>query len=158
MLTRDIPGDKVYNFDYLVLDYNGTIAEDGLPCDGVRECIEQLSRYLSIVVLTNDTFGSVEAALAGWPVVVKIISNIDQIEAKRDFVETLQKTGAQVIALGNGLNDMKMLSEADLALAVLGTEGLCARILVGADILVRGAKEGLALLLNEKALSATLKS
>ncbi|QRN85016.1 ATPase P [Clostridia bacterium] len=158
MLTRNIPGDKVYGFDYLVLDFNGTIAEDGLPCEGVKECIEQLSGYLNITVLTADTFGSVEAALDGWPVAVKIIDSTDQIEAKRNFVETLQQAGAQVIALGNGLNDKKMLAEADLALAVLGSEGLCTQILDGADLLVRSATEGLELLLNEKALSATLKS
>ena len=129
-----------------------------MPVDGVEELLQQLSRYLSITVITADTYGSVEAALNGWPLSVKVIGAEGQLEAKRHFVAQLQEGGAEVIAVGNGRNDEGMLDQADLSLAILGAEGLCVRILSVADMLVRGPVEGLELLLNEKAFSATLKS
>ncbi len=158
MLTRDIPGDRIHNFEHLVLDYNGTIADDGIPCEGVKELVTQLSTYLSVTVITADTYGSVQEALKGWPLLVKIIGKGDQIEAKRSFIAQLRQDGAEVISMGNGRNDELMLAEADLSMAVLGAEGLCLKILSAADMLVRGATEGLELLLNEKAFAATLKS
>ncbi|MHB8920798.1 MAG: hypothetical protein ACYC3N_07160 [Halothiobacillus sp.] len=35
MLAIDIPGGAMYRFAHLVLDFNGTLAEDGALIDGV---------------------------------------------------------------------------------------------------------------------------
>jgi soluble P-type ATPase len=63
MIKIDVPGNKKFQLEHLVLDYNGTIAFDGALIDGVKECLSEFSQKMIIHVITADTFGSVEKAL-----------------------------------------------------------------------------------------------
>jgi len=63
-----------------------------------------------------------------------------------------------VACLGNGRNDIGMFQEADLSIAVLDGEGMCASLLPYADILSRSMVEALSLLLNPDRVRATLRS
>lgn len=54
----EIPGYKVLNLEYLVLDYNGTIAVDGLIPGNVRERLNRLAERFRIYVVTADTHGN----------------------------------------------------------------------------------------------------
>ena len=54
----DIPGYKKLQITTLLLDYNGTIAEDGIIRPAVKERLQKLSKELSIYVLTADTHGT----------------------------------------------------------------------------------------------------
>ena len=56
----EVPGYKVLNLKYLVLDYNGTIAVDGRMPESIQQRIIVLSKELMIYVLTADTHGTVE--------------------------------------------------------------------------------------------------
>ena len=68
MIEVTIPGHAALRLNHLVLDYNGTLACDGALIEGVRErLIAARARRLSVHVITADTFGSVQAALAGLP-------------------------------------------------------------------------------------------
>ena len=44
MLTVNIPGRGALSLSHLILDYNGTIALDGLVLEGVRPRLEALAR------------------------------------------------------------------------------------------------------------------
>ena len=68
MLTISIPGRGDLVLRHLLLDYNGTIAEDGHLAEGVAQRVEALSRLLEIYVVTADTHGTAAAACAGVPV------------------------------------------------------------------------------------------
>jgi hypothetical protein len=74
---------------------------------------------------------------------------------KRDHVRTLGPR--QVVAMGNGANDVLMLQEAALGIAVLGPEGLCADALRASDVVVADPWAGLDLLLHPARLVATLR-
>jgi len=50
-----------------VLDFNGTLAADGMLLPGVKDQLERLSGVLRLHVLTADTFGSAGSALAAVP-------------------------------------------------------------------------------------------
>ena len=43
MIEIQIPGDKDYKLEHLVLDYNGTLARDGQVLPGVREAVRALA-------------------------------------------------------------------------------------------------------------------
>ena len=60
--------------------------------------------------------------------------------------------------IGNGFNDIKMFDIAELAIAVMDGEGVCAALISHADVLVRSAEEGLDLLLKPDRLRATLRT
>ena len=54
----EIPGYKELDLNYLVLDYNGTIAMGGEIKESVKERICRLAQEFEIVVLTADTYGT----------------------------------------------------------------------------------------------------
>jgi soluble P-type ATPase len=156
MLELDIPGFKNLRLAHLILDYNGTLACDGRPLEGVRERLATLAASLDILILTADTFGTVQSQVAGWPCRVEVIPKGQEAEAKLAWVWDL---GAdQTIAVGNGRNDRLMLKEAALGIIVVQAEGTAVEALVAADLAVPGILEALDLLLFPGRLKATLRS
>jgi soluble P-type ATPase len=59
--------------------------------------------------------------------------------------------------IGNGTNDVLVLEAAAIGFAVLGPEGASAAALRSADIVCASAADALDLLLEPRALSATLR-
>lgn len=156
MLELDIPGFKNLRLAHLVLDYNGTLACDGHPLEGVRERLVQLSAHLDILILTADTFGMVQGQVAGWPCRVEIIPRGGEAEAKLKWVRDLG--AGRTAAVGNGRNDRLMLQEAALGIVVVQTEGTAAAAMMAADLATPGITAALDLLLMPQRLMATLRS
>ncbi len=155
MIKVEIPGFGTLNLEHLVLDYNGTIALDGIFKKELVPYLSALAGDLTIHVLTADTFGTVREELLGVPVEVKVLESDDHTEEKAAFVHGL---GSQnCVAVGNGNNDRAMLEVAALGIAVLGEEGCASSTLQAADILVPSIVRALELLLNTKRLVATLR-
>jgi soluble P-type ATPase len=61
------------------------------------------------------------------------------------------------VAMGNGANDAAILEAAALGVAVVGPKGASAAALLAADAVCRTVLEALDLLLDERALRATLR-
>jgi soluble P-type ATPase len=156
MLELEIPGFKDLRLAHLVLDYNGTLACDGKPLQRVQESLAKLSASLDILILTADTFGTVQGQVAGWPCRVEVIPRGEEAEAKLRWVRDLGET--QTAAVGNGRNDRLMLKEAALGIVVVQTEGTAVEAMSAADLLVPGILEALDLLLFPRRLKATLRS
>ncbi len=156
MLTFDIPGYKILRLAHLVMDYNGTVAEDGKLVDGVAARLQILSPNLTLHVITADTFGLVRQQMAGLPCQVAIIGNGDQAEAKLRYVQELGPE--QTVCIGNGRNDRLMLQAAALGLAVVLAEGAAREAIQAAHVLCRAITDALDLLLNPLRLIATLRS
>jgi len=156
MITLTIPGYKILIIENLVLDYNGTIACDGGLIDGVKELLNEISRDMAIHVLTADTFGTVRKQLEGVPCSVSVIKRDNQAEAKAQYVRKLGSDTA--ICIGNGRNDVIMLEEAALAVAVIQQEGAAAEVLLSADVVCHTIIDALKLIRNPLRLAATLRS
>ena len=156
MIEINIPGRAVpLMIDNVVLDYNGTIAVDGELIGGVRERIERLAESVKVFVLTADTYGTVKAQCTGLPLEVRTFPRAGAGECKEDIVRSLE---GGVCAIGNGFNDIQMFDCADLAVAVLDAEGMCASLLPHADVLVRSPLDAMELLLRPDRLRATLRN
>jgi len=156
MIEIDIPGFKTLQLEYLVLDYNGTLAVDGVLIDGIAEMMEALSTQLEIHVLTADTFGKVKSAMAGIPCRASILPPGQQDTGKLTYVEQLGVDRA--VCIGNGRNDRLMLREATLGIAVLQREGAAAQTLLAADVVASDIIDALELLTNPLRLVATLRA
>ena len=147
----EVPGGTTH-FRHLVLDFTGTLSQGGALIPGVGDRLRRLAPLLQITVLTADTFGTVERELSDQPVTVRIIA--DGWE-KAGFVRGV---GAdQVIAVGNGRNDIPMVEAAGLGIAVMGPEGSAAGLLQVADVVSRDINEALDLILDPLRLKATLR-
>lgn len=156
MIDIQIPGFKHVRVEYLVLDFNGTIACDGVIPAGVRGLLETLSRSIEIHVLTADTHGNAAAACAGLPCRLVVLPEGDQDVAKRDYVRELGTERS--VCVGNGRNDRLMVGEAAVGIAMIGEEGASAETVRNADAVCRSASEALSLLIYPLRLVATLRS
>lgn len=149
-----IPGHGDIEIHHLVLDFNGTIALDGVLLPNVRERLIQLSKWIKIYVLTADSNGSASGECEGLPVDVHVIGKEDQREQKRRFVQNI---GPSVTVFGNGVNDEFMFREANLSIAVIGKEGCATATLMASHIVVHDIIDGLDLLLKHHRLIPTLR-
>lgn len=155
MLTISIPGRDELKLSHLVLDYNGTIAEDGSVVDGIAHRLEMLAELLEITVITADTHGTAARHCAGLPLMVQTYPTVEVGKVKA--LETEKKQGG-VVCIGNGYNDILMFDAADLSVCVIGREGCCGALLSHADIVVTSVHDALDLLLKPDRLRATLRT
>jgi len=148
-----IPGRGVLQLEHLVLDLNGTIAQDGEVIPGVPRRLRELETRLRAHLVTADTRGRAGEIARHLGVRLERITPGREAQQKRELVEKLGPD--RVVALGNGSNDVQMLREAALGIAVLGPEGLALEAMQAADILVPDVSDALDLLLHPQRLVAT---
>jgi len=156
MFEIGIPGFGELRLNHLIMDYNGTLACDGILIDGVGKRLEQLREQLQIHVITADTFGKVREEMEGLPVEIVVLPQEKQDEGKLAFIENLGVEGA--VCIGNGRNDRLMLKGAALGISVMEGEGTASVTLTAGDVVCSGILDALDLLRNPLRLTATLRS
>ena len=155
MLTIKIPGREELSLSHLVLDYNGTIAEDGEIISEMIPRLEELSQSLQICVITADTHGTAAQKCAGLPLQVLTFPTTEVGAIK---AEQVRKLSGGVVTVGNGFNDIPMSDAADLSICVIGREGCCGALLRHADVVVTSIADALDLLVKPGRLRATLRT
>jgi len=148
----EMQGGVIRRFTDLVLDYTGTLSLDGVLLPGVAERLSGIAAVLRITIMTADTFGMAAEQTKGLPVDFKIIGRGAE---KADAVSMMG--GENVIAVGNGRNDVPMMSRAGLGIAIIGPEGASAELVRAADVVVRDILDALDLIVHPLRLKATLR-
>lgn len=156
MIDIEIPGGAVLKIDHLVLDYNGTIAFDGEVIEGVGQLLNLLAENVQLHVLTADTHGTVREKVAGINCHLQVIGEGVQDEKKGEYVKSLGEE--TVAAIGNGRNDVIMLSRAALGISVLQNEGVAPAAISASDIFCKDIRDALELFLRPGRLKATLRN
>jgi soluble P-type ATPase len=151
-ITLEVPGSESLELHHAVFDVNGTLADRGELLQGVAPLMSRLTAKVDVHLLSADTFGTVSAIASGLDVEAHIVHDGG---AKLRMVEDLG--AARCVAVGNGRNDVAMFEAAALSLAVVGPEGGHVRALAAADLVGRSVVEAIELLLDERALIATLR-
>jgi soluble P-type ATPase len=149
----EIPGRGALHLEHVVFDVNGTLTDRGALIDGVENLLPSVAERLEVHLLSADTFGTLEAIASRLGAQAAIVGSGSD---KRALVERL---GADVCAaVGNGANDVAMLEAAALGIAVVGPEGAAGAAVRAADVVCRSIDEALTLLVDERALRATLRA
>jgi P-type E1-E2 ATPase len=156
VITLRLPGQRPCALRSLVLDFNGTLAADGVLLAGVRSRIAAVAKVLDVHVVTGDTFGTVRSVLRRLDLHVEVLPPLRQAAAKERYVVALGP--GSVCAIGNGNNDAAMLKRAALSIAVIGREGCAEATIRAADLVVRDVIDGLELLTHPKRLVASLRT
>lgn len=155
MIEMNIPGQGIFQIEYLVCDVNGTLAMDGVLLPGISTVIKRIQDRLKVFLITADTHanqGNIDFALG---LEAKIIQKGDESPQKRNFITQL---GAEkVIAIGQGANDAGMLKEAAIGICVLSEEGTSLDALLASDVIVKDGLTALKLVQNPMRLVATLR-
>lgn len=147
-----IPGSETLHIRQLVLDFTGTLSCDGILLPGVADLLHTLSRYVTITVLTADTFGKAAGQLESLPVTLQLIQTGRD---KAVFMSGLKKS--ETAAIGNGRNDVDMIRMAGLGIAVIGPEGCAGELIAAAAIVCQSITAALELLLHPLRVKATLR-
>ena len=155
MIKIQIPGREELALSHLILDYNGTIAEDGNIIEAIRPRLDVLAKDLSIYVITADTHGTAAKKCEGLPLQVLTFPTTEVGKIK---AEKAQKLEGGVITIGNGFNDIQMSDVADLSICVMGKEGCCGALLMHTDVVVTSIEDALDLILIPGRLRATLRT
>lgn len=153
MLHVSVPaGDDLW-LEHLVLDVNGTLTDRGRPIEAAAQALAELRDELALHVLSADTFGTAEN------LALELRAEFRRITSGTDKFNYVQRLGPhKCVAIGNGRNDAQMLKAAALGIAVIGPEGAHAGAVRAADVLTRSVPEALALLIDPRALTATLRA
>lgn len=148
----EIPGRETLDLEHLVLDVNGTLTDRGALVEGVPARLERVERMLHIHLLSADTFGTLDA------VATSLGAEARRVASGEDKLRVVRELGAErCAAIGNGANDAAMLEACALGIAVVGSEGAAGAALVVADVVCASIRDALDLLLDERALIATLR-
>jgi soluble P-type ATPase len=155
-MNIDIPGFGNIEFKHLVFDYNGTIARDGKLMSNLDRTIQELSEKITVHVITADTGGTAASELEGLPCILKIFTGEDITKEKEQYVISLGTEN--VVCIGNGANDSKMLKVARLGIAVLEGEGTALSAIQNADIIARSSYDAMGMLMVPLRIVATLRT
>lgn len=155
MITIAIPEGETFQLQHLVLDMNGTITVDGLLPEGLSQRIDKLKSELNIYLLTADTFGTGAKVAKELGIEIITVSSANGTKDKADFVSSFELS--EVVAIGNGNNDVDMFKLARLSIVIIGKEGCSVAALKNADIAVTHINDALDLFINPLRLVATLR-
>jgi len=151
-LVVDIPGGRPLELEHLLLDVNGTLSDRGVVLDGVSERLGPIRERLEVRLVSGDTFETLDAVAAELGVAAM------RARDGRTKLRVVDELGRErCVVVGNGTNDMLALEAAALGIAVLGAEGTSAGALRTADVVCRSVLEAFDLLLDPRALAATLR-
>ena len=155
MIHISIPPNQELYLSYLCLDLNGTISTSGELIAGVAERLAELSKHMSIHVITADTNGNAALLIRDIPLSLHLVGKNNQGEGKLHFIQTLGEKNC--VCMGNGHNDRLMLRNAGLSVGIMGAEGMAATALAAVDIVLSDINNALDLLLFPNRLIATLR-
>ena len=155
MLQIEIPGFKNLNLKHLVLDYNGTLATDGIFKEEVKNRLNKLKEHIDVHIITADTFGRISQEIEGLNCTLSLLGSENQAREKQKYI---QKLGSKnTVAIGNGRNDRLMLKEAELGIATIQQEGAASETVFSADVIVTDILSALDLLEKPLRLKASLR-
>lgn len=152
MIQIAIPGRAVLCLEHALLDVNGTLSDRGALLDGVDQRLARLRSSLQIHLVSADTFGTLEQ------IATRLQARALRAADGKEKLAELQRLGpGRCAVVGNGANDALVLEACALGVAVLGPEGASPRALGAADVVCRSVLDALDLLLDPRALTATLR-
>jgi P-type E1-E2 ATPase len=144
-----------WNIEHVLFDFNGTMAFDGKLISGVAELIKTLSEHVTVHVISADTYKTVSEELSSLPVKLTILKSGQEKQQKLFYLENLGRD--KCIAIGNGVNDVLMLSKAVVSIAVIQAEGCSSEAMQAAKILCPSIHDAITMCLRPKRIVATLR-
>jgi soluble P-type ATPase len=154
MITILRSGQEPLEIDFILLDFEGTLASDRRVHPKAKDRINLLSKRTKIYILTKEEKILMEEVLK--KVKAEIIYLMEG-EASQQKLDLLRQLGAgRTVAIGNGVDDVPMIEEAGLGISVMGKEGTFSEAMKKADVVFINILDALDFLLKPLRPKATL--
>jgi len=154
MINLQRSGLEPLEIDFILLDFEGTLASDRRVHPKAKDKVNLLSKRTKIYILTQEEKEEVEQVLR--KVKAEII-HMTEGEASQRKLDLLRQCGpARTVAVGNGTDDGPMIEEAGLGICVIGKEGASSEVVKKADLVFTDILDALDFLLKPLRQKATL--
>ena len=154
MLSIERPGQEPLEINFILLDFEGTLASDRRVHPKAKDKNNLLSKRTKIYILAREEKERVEEVLRKVQAEVVYLTEGESSQKKVDLLRRLGATGT--VAIGNGVDDGPMIGEAGLGICVLGKEGASSEALKNADVVFTDILDALDFLLKPLRQKATL--
>jgi soluble P-type ATPase len=154
MITIQRPGQEPLEIEFILLDFEGTLASDRRVHPKAKDKINLLSKRTKIYILTKEEKEQVTGILRKLRAEIIHFAEGDAFNGKLNF---LRQLGAdRAVAIGSGRNDASMIEEAAFGICVISKEGTAAETIQKADVVVSSILDALDFLLKPLRQKATL--
>jgi soluble P-type ATPase len=154
MITIQRPGKESLEIEFILVDFEGTLAQDRRVHPKAKDKINLLSKRTKIYILTKGEKEVTEGLLR------KVKAErvyLTEREGSLQKLELLKRLGEQrTIAIGSGMDDALMMEAAGLSICVIGKEGAAGEALSKADVIVTDIIDALDFLLKPLRQKTTL--
>jgi len=154
MILIQRPGRNPLEIEFILIDFEGTLAMDRRVHPKAKDKINLLSKRTKIYILTK---GNEETVAEVLKKVKAEVLYIREGEASQKKLDLLQRLGAaRTVAIGNGFDDILMMEEVALGICVIGREGASVDVMQKANVVVTDILDALDFLLKPLRHQATL--
>jgi len=154
MIAIQRPRQEPLEVEFILLDFEGTLASDRRVHPKAKDKINLLSKRTKIYILTKGERELVEEVLKKVKAEVIYLKEGEASQRKLDLLRELG--AAKTVAIGNGVDDVLMIEEAGLGICVIGKEGAAGEAIEKADVVVTDILDALDFLLKPFRQKATL--
>ncbi|MBN2155878.1 MAG: HAD hydrolase family protein [Candidatus Lokiarchaeota archaeon] len=156
MKLYNIPNYGKFEIHNILLDLNGTITAFGnIPAD-LRYLIQEMKKHFEIYVISANTRDTLDEIAEELDIkAIHIPKSKAESQSKLTSLRVLDPD--QTIVIGNGNNDTEIITQAAIGISVIGKEGTSIQALISSDMVVQSLSDAFKILLDEKALIATLR-
>jgi soluble P-type ATPase len=154
MIIIQKPGQEPLAIEFILIDFEGTLASDRRVHPKARDKLNLLSKRSKIYILAK---GEQEAIGEILKKVKAEVIYLTEGEASQRKLDLLRQVGAtRTVAIGNGVDDAAMIEEAGLGICIIGKEGTSAEATEKADVVFTDILHALDFLLKPLRHKATL--
>jgi soluble P-type ATPase len=154
MISINRPGQGNLEIEFILIDFEGTLASDRRVHPKAKDKINLLSKRTKIYILTKGEKEVVEETLKKVKAEIFYLTEGETSQRKVDLLRQLGAT--RTVAIGNGVDDIPMIEEAGFGICVIGKEGTSVEAMKKADVVVSNVLDALDFLLKPLRQKATL--
>ncbi len=154
MICIQRPSQEPLEIDFVLIDFEGTLASDRRVHPKAKDKINLLSKRTKIYILTREEKERIEEVLKKVKAEVVYLAEGKSAQKKLDLMAQIGAT--RVVTVGNGVEDASMMKAAAFGLCVIGKEGASAETVKNADVVFTNVLDALDFLLKPLRQKATL--
>jgi soluble P-type ATPase len=154
MISIERPGQNNLEFEFILIDFEGTLTSDRRVHPKAKDKINLLSKRAQIYILMKGEKEPVEERLRKVRAEITYLAGAGASQQKLDL---LRRLGAnRTVAIGNGMDDALMIEEAGFGICIMSKEGTFSETMKKADLVFMNILDALDFLLKPLRQKATL--